>query len=159
MRKHYFQNKLSLCGGTDRLQHLPSSYAFSINWIFHLAHPSCSCSYGSMGQSCCHCEYQKGDLDGLYHPQLTNWSTFTGQMRNSSRAAAVMNNTCGYECWIAKLSLHIQYENKETQIQLFPLNIIQFKYKEVVITTKREILNFRDMFFSCMSLISPTLKK
>lgn len=118
-RKQYFQNQLSLCGGTDRLQHRPSSYAFSINWIFHLDHPSCSCSCGSMGQSCCHCEYQKEDLDGLYHPQLTNWGTFTGQMRNSSRAAAVMNNTRGYECRIAKLSLHIRYEKRKHKYNCF----------------------------------------
>lgn len=85
--------------------------AFNMNKAHCFIHLFSSCSCRAVGQSCCHHEHQEEDLDKLYHNQLTKWSTFSGQMRHSSPAAAVIHHTPGDKCWI---TIHPVWKGKNT---------------------------------------------
>lgn len=101
-RKQTFKNDGSALrwGDEQKNQNNHHPPTFNVNQTFYFIHSCCNCSCRSTGQSCCHHEYKEKDLDKLYHHQLTKWSTFSGQMRHSSRAAAVIHHTCGDECRI-----------------------------------------------------------
>lgn len=110
-RKLCFQNDAPSLTPWD--QPSSSSYppVFNTNKALCFIHLSSSFSCRSVGQSCCHHEHQEKDLDKLYHNQLTKWSTFSGQMRHSSPAAAVIHHTPGDKCWI---TTHPVWKGKET---------------------------------------------